>query len=43
VLPPLLQLTIHGWRHFLNTELLKQGLTVSQVQGVTEHKSDRLR
>jgi integrase len=35
-------LTIHGWRHFLNTELLKQGLTVTQVQGVTGHKSDRM-
>jgi integrase len=32
-------LTIHGWRHFLNTELLNQGLTVMQVQGVTRHKS----
>jgi integrase len=32
-------LTIHGWRHFLNTELLKQGLTIPQVQGVTGHKS----
>jgi integrase len=35
-------LTIHNWRHFLrylNTELLKQGFTISQVQGVTGHKS----
>jgi integrase len=32
-------LTIHGWRHFLNTELLKQGMSISQVQGVTGHKS----
>jgi len=32
-------LTLHSWRHFLNTELLKQGLTVSQVQSVTGHKS----
>jgi site-specific recombinase XerD len=32
-------LTIHSWRHFLNTELLKQGFTVAQVQGVTGHKS----
>jgi hypothetical protein len=32
-------LTIHGWRHFLNTELLKQGLSIPQVQGVTGHKS----
>ena len=35
-------ITIHGWRHFLNTELLKQGLTVMQVQGVTGHKSDKM-
>jgi integrase len=35
-------LTIHGWRHFLNTELLKQGLTVMQVQGVTGHKSEKM-
>jgi len=35
-------ITIHGWRHFLNTELLKQGLTIQQVQGVTGHKSDRM-
>jgi integrase len=32
-------LTIHSWRHYPNTELLKQGLTVAQVQGVTGHKS----
>jgi integrase len=32
-------LTLHSWRHYLNTELLKQGLTISQVQGVTGHKS----
>ena len=32
-------LTVHSWRHFLNTELLKQGMTVPQVQGVTGHKS----
>ena len=35
-------LTIHGWRHFLNTELLRQGLSVMQVQGVTGHKSLRM-
>ena len=32
-------LTIHSWRHFLNTELLKQGLSIPQVQGVTGHLS----
>ncbi|MDR0473632.1 MAG: site-specific integrase [Treponema sp.] len=32
-------LTIHSWRHFLNTELLNQGLSIPQVQGVTGHKS----
>jgi len=35
-------LTMHGWRHFLNTELLRQGLSVKQVQGVTGHKSERM-
>jgi len=29
----------HAWRHFCNTELLKAGLTVPQVQAVTRHKS----
>jgi integrase len=35
-------LTLHSWRHFLNTELQRQGLTVSQVQSVTGHKSLRM-
>jgi integrase len=35
-------LTMHSWRHFLNTEMLQQGLTVEQVQGVTGHKSKRM-
>ena len=35
-------LTFHSWRHFLNTELQRQGLTVSQVQSVTGHKSERM-
>jgi integrase len=34
-------LTLHGWRHFLNTELLQQGLTLEQVQGVTGHISKK--
>jgi integrase len=29
----------HAWRHFCNTELLKAGLTIPQVQAVTRHKS----
>jgi len=33
---------LHAWRHFLNTELLRQGLSVKQVQGVTGHKSERM-
>jgi integrase len=33
------RLTLHSWRHFLNTDLLKQGMTLQQVQGVTGHKS----
>jgi integrase len=35
-------LSIHSWRHFLNTELQTQGLTLQQVQAVTGHKSDRM-
>jgi integrase len=35
-------ITLHGWRHFLNTELQRQGLTIQQVQSVTGHKSDRM-
>ncbi|MCL2722795.1 MAG: site-specific integrase, partial [Treponema sp.] len=35
-------LTFHSWRHFLNTELQRQGLTISQVQSVTGHKSERM-
>jgi integrase len=35
-------LSLHGWRHFLNTELQRQGLTIQQVQAVTGHKSDRM-
>ena len=35
-------LTLHSWRHFLNTELQRQGLTISQVQSVTGHKSERM-
>jgi integrase len=34
-------LTLHSWRHFLNTDLLQQGMTLQQVQGVTGHKSAR--
>jgi integrase len=32
-------LSLHGWRHFLNTSLLTQGMTIEQVQGVTGHLS----
>lgn len=35
-------LSIHSWRHFLNTELQLQGLSLKQVQAVTGHKSDRM-
>jgi integrase len=35
-------LTIHSWRHFVNTELQTQGLTLKQVQAVTGHKSDQM-
>ena len=32
-------ISLHGWRHFVNTDLLSQGLTVEQVQSVTGHLS----
>jgi integrase len=35
-------LSIHSWRHFLNTELQTQGLTLEQVQAVTGHKSEQM-
>jgi integrase len=35
-------LTPHSWRHFVNTELQLQGLTVPQVQAVTGHSSERM-
>lgn len=35
-------LTPHSWRHFVNTELQKQGLTIQQVQSVTGHSSERM-
>lgn len=35
-------LDVHAWRHFCNTELLKAGLSVPQVQAVTRHKSARM-
>jgi integrase len=33
------RITLHSWRHFLNTDLLQKGLSITQVQGVTGHKS----
>jgi integrase len=35
-------LHLHGWRHFFNTEMLKAGLTTTQAQAITGHKSDRM-
>jgi integrase len=35
-------LSIHSWRHFLNTELQLQGLSLQQVQAVTGHKSEQM-
>jgi integrase len=34
-------LNVHAWRHFCNTELQKEGLTIQKVQAVTGHKSER--
>jgi len=35
-------LHLHAWRHFFNTEMLKGGLTVTQAQAITGHKSERM-
>jgi integrase len=35
-------LSMHSWRHFLNTDLQRQGLTIQQVQAVTGHKSEAM-
>jgi integrase len=35
-------LHLHAWRHFFNTELLRGGLTIPQVQAITMHKSSRM-
>ena len=35
-------LHLHAWRHFFNTELLRGGLTITQTQAVTRHKTDRM-
>jgi integrase len=35
-------LSLHCWRHFVNTELQRQGLTIQQGQSVTGHKSNRM-
>jgi len=34
------KLRIHAWRHFLNTEMLKGGMTTEQAQAITTHKSE---
>jgi integrase len=36
------RLHLHAWRHFFNTELLRGGLTVTQAQAVTGHKTERM-
>ena len=35
-------LTLHSWRHFVNTDFQRQGLTISQVQGVTGHLTQKM-
>jgi len=35
-------LNVHAWRHFLNTELQKAGLTTQIVQAVTGHKTAKM-
>ena len=36
------KLHLHAWRHFFNTQLLKNGLSVKQTQAITRHKSERM-
>ena len=36
------RLSLHGWRHFVNTELQRQGLTVPQVQSITGHVTNSM-
>ena len=36
------RLSLHGWRHFVNTELQRQGLTVPQVQSITGHLTNSM-
>jgi integrase len=35
-------LSVHSWRHFLNTELQVEGVTLEQVQAVTGHQSRQM-
>jgi integrase len=35
-------LSLHAWRHFLNTELQVAGVSIPKVQSITGHKSDRM-
>jgi integrase len=35
-------ITLHSWRHFVNTDLLRQGFSIQQVQSVTGHKSEKM-
>jgi integrase len=36
------RLSLHGWRHFVNTELQRQGFTVPQVQSITGHLTNSM-
>jgi len=36
------RLTLHSWRHFLNTKLIQQGMTLEQVQSVTGHLTKKM-
>ena len=36
------KLSLHGWRHFFNTEMLKSGLSIPQAQAVTGHRSRQM-
>jgi integrase len=35
-------LTLHSWRHFVNTDFQRQGLTIQQVQSVTGHLTNSM-
>ena len=35
-------LNVHAWRHFANTEMLKNGISLKKVQAVIRHKTSKI-